>query len=173
MPGSSPRSARVAGKRSGRDDVHSPNRNGLCGKDRCSDSPSDEIFTDDRPPLSQTVRIRRIPELPPRTFCRAVSTDILHFPARVVVTPARTLPIVLEELSGVEAADDHAHADLGPSAAALRPPASEPRPAHGRRDHCHGSRGPSLDGTWVVSLGPAPTVVVKGVRIYVLWLAET
>jgi hypothetical protein len=32
---------------------------------------------------------------------RAVSTNIQHFPARVVVTPARTLPIVLEELSGV------------------------------------------------------------------------
>jgi hypothetical protein len=32
---------------------------------------------------------------------RAVSTDILHSSARVVVTPVRTLPIVLEELSGV------------------------------------------------------------------------
>jgi hypothetical protein len=31
----------------------------------------------------------------------AVATDILHFPARVVVTSAQTLPIVLEELSGV------------------------------------------------------------------------
>src|SRR6266849_6649429 len=41
-------------------------------------------------PISATVRAGR-----------AVHTDILHFPARVVVTPARTLPIVLEELSGV------------------------------------------------------------------------
>ncbi len=31
--------------------------------------------------------------------CRAVPRDIPHFPARVV-TPARTIPIVLEELSG-------------------------------------------------------------------------
>jgi len=31
---------------------------------------------------------------------RAVRTHLPHFPARVVVTPARTIPIVLEELSG-------------------------------------------------------------------------
>ncbi len=36
----------------------------------------------------------------PRTFCRAVPTNILHFPARIVVTLV-ALPIVLEELSGV------------------------------------------------------------------------
>ena len=36
-----------------------------------------------------------------RVPSRAVPTDILHFPARVVVTRGRTLPIVLEELSGV------------------------------------------------------------------------
>jgi len=32
---------------------------------------------------------------------RAVPTDILQFPARVVVRSAQTLPIVLEKLSGV------------------------------------------------------------------------
>jgi hypothetical protein len=38
---------------------------------------------------------------------RAVSTDILHFPARVAVTPARTLSIVLEEFERRdETADD-------------------------------------------------------------------
>jgi hypothetical protein len=53
---------------------------------------------------------------------RAGPTDILHFPARVVVTPADA-PIVFEQLTGVrETADDQVHADHGPSAAALRPP---------------------------------------------------
>ena len=81
----------------------------------------------------------------------AVRTDILHFPARVVVTP---LPIILEESErSEETADDHFHADYGPPAAALRPPASESRPTNRGRDHRHGSRGPSLDGARVAGPG--------------------
>jgi hypothetical protein len=61
---------------------------------------------------------------------RAVCTNILHFPARVVVTSEDALhrPRGVEGREGT--ADDHFHADHGSLAAALRPPASEPRPTH-------------------------------------------
>src|SRR5712691_6583325 len=86
-------------------------------------------------------------------FSRAVPTDILHFRARVVVTPedAPHRPRGVEQRKG--RADDHFHADHGPLAAALRPPASGSRPTHGGRDDRHGSRGPSLDGPWVARQG--------------------
>ena len=54
-------------------------------------------------------------------------------------------------------ADDQVHADLGPSSAALRPPASESRPPHRERDRRHEPRRSPLDARgW---LGAAPTVV--------------
>ena len=79
----------------------------------------------------------------------AIPTDIQHFPARVIVSPADALnrPRGVERRVGT--ADDHFHADYGPPAAALRPPASESRPTHRGRDYRHESRGPSLDGPWV------------------------
>src|SRR2546427_3997667 len=82
------------------------------------------------------------------TSSRAVPTDILHSPARVVVTPADAphRPGGVERREGT--ADDHFHADHGPPAAALRPPASESRPTHRERDRRHGPRSPSLDGAW-------------------------
>jgi hypothetical protein len=89
----------------------------------------------------------------------AVPTDILHSPARVVVMSGSDAPIVLEELSGVmKTADDCVHADHGRPAAALRPPPSESRPTHRRRDRRHETRSPcSTTRGW---LGAAPTVVV-------------
>ena len=80
---------------------------------------------------------------------RAVCTNILHFAARVVVTSEDALhrPRGVERREGT--ADDHFHADHGSLAAALRPPASEPRPTHRRRDRRHRPRSPSLDGAWV------------------------
>ena len=79
----------------------------------------------------------------------AVRTDIRHFPARVVVTSEDALhrPRGLEQREGT--VDDHAHADHGSLAAALRPPASESRPTHRRRDRRHGPRSPPLDGACV------------------------
>src|SRR5438093_7804358 len=69
---------------------------------------------------------------------------------RIAVTSARTLPIVLEELSdGRKQADDRFHGDHGPPAAPLRPPPSASRPRHGGRDRRHGPRSPSLDGAWL------------------------
>src|SRR5713101_5449902 len=89
----------------------------------------------------------------PRVRSGAVPTDILHFPARVVVTPADAAlrPRGVERREGT--ADDHFDADHGPPAAALRPPASESRPTHRVRDCRHGSRSPSLDGAWVAWRG--------------------
>jgi hypothetical protein len=40
-------------------------------------------------------------------------------------------------------ADDHAHGDSSPPAAALRPPGLGSRPTHGGREYRYGSRGPS------------------------------
>src|SRR5438128_2163018 len=82
-------------------------------------------------------------------YCAAKPTDILHLPARVVVTPADAphRPRGVERREGT--ADDHFHAEHGPSAAALRPPASESRPTHRGRDRRHGPRSPSLDGAGV------------------------
>ena len=90
---------------------------------------------------------------------RAVFTDILHLPARVVVTAADHLTSADAPQCprGVErrerTADDHPHDDHGPPSAALRPPASGSRPTHRGRDHRHGPRGPSLDGPWVARQG--------------------
>src|SRR6266849_10717910 len=83
----------------------------------------------------------------------AVPTDILHFPARVVVTPADAphRPQGAAQREGT--ADDHFHADHDPHAAALRSPASESRPTHRGRDRRHGPRSPSLDGSWVAPRG--------------------
>ena len=83
---------------------------------------------------------------------RAVSTDILHLPARVVVTAADRLSSANGPQCprGVErrerTADDHPDDDHGPPSAALRPSASGSRSRHRERNHRHGSRGPSLDG---------------------------
>ena len=86
------------------------------------------------------------------TFRRAVSTDILHLPARVVGTAADRLtsadgpqcPRVVERRK--RTADDHPHDDHGAPSAALRLPASGSRPRHQGPDHRHGSRRASLDG---------------------------
>ena len=84
-----------------------------------------------------------------------MSTDILHLPARVVVTAADRLTSTdgPQCPRGVErrkrTADDHPHDDHGAPSAALRPPASGSRPTHRGRDRRHGPRGPSLDGAWV------------------------
>src|SRR6516165_4866280 len=90
--------------------------------------------------------------LPPTVQCvrtRAVPVDILHFRARVVVTP-EDAPHRLPRVERREGrADDHFHADHGPLAAALRPPAPESRPTHRGRDRRHGPRSPSLDGAWL------------------------
>jgi hypothetical protein len=89
----------------------------------------------------------------------AVSTDILHLPARVVVITMAHLtsadaPRCLRRVERRErTVDDHPHEDSSPPSAALRPPASGARPTHGGRDHRHGSRGPSLDGPWVAWQG--------------------
>jgi hypothetical protein len=95
------------------------------------------------------------------TLWRAVPTDILHFRARVLVTP-EDAP---HRSRGVERrkgrADDHFHADHGPLAAALRPPASESRPTHRRRDRRHGPRSPSLDGAWVARTGKGTSRVYR------------
>ena len=89
---------------------------------RCTSSrwPTDRSLRDVRPDAGA----RASPALLKgwRDFQRAVRTDILHLHARVVVTPADA-PIVLEELSG-----GREQADRPPPAAALRPPASAPRP---------------------------------------------
>ena len=89
--------------------------------------------------------------LPAVGSCRAVSTDILHLPARVVVTAADRLtsadgpqcPRVVERRQ--RTADDHPHDDHGAPSAALRPSASGSRPGHRGRGHRHGSRGSSLE----------------------------
>src|ERR1700681_4900908 len=52
-----------------------------------------------------------------------------------------------------ETTDDQVLADHGPSAAALRPPASESRPAHRRRDRRHGPWRPPFDGAWLAGRG--------------------
>jgi hypothetical protein len=61
---------------------------------------------------------------------RATSTNILHFPARVVVMPADAPHCSrgVERHEGT--AENHVDADHGPPTASLRPPASESRPAH-------------------------------------------
>jgi hypothetical protein len=86
-----------------------------------------------------------------RQLYGAVPTDILYFPARLS-SRRRTLPFVLEELSGVrEGPMIISMPTTARSSAARRPPASESRPTHhsgsmaeacpkGRR----GSRGASL-----------------------------
>jgi hypothetical protein len=91
---------------------------------------------------------------------RAVPTNILHFPARVVVTERRpvsrrrTTFHILEELSGAsERPMIIPHDDHWAASAALRPPASRSRPRHRGRDHRHGSRNPSLDGPWLAWQG--------------------
>src|SRR6202140_178048 len=84
---------------------------------------------------------------------RAVRTDLPHFPARVVVTPADAPHRFRGVERREETADDQVHADHGPSAAALRPPASASRTAHRRRDRRHGSRRPPLDGAWLAGCG--------------------
>src|SRR4029453_12067785 len=87
--------------------------------------------------------------------------DILHLPARVVVTTVEHLtsadaPRCLRRVERRErTVDDHTHDDSSPPSAALRPPASGSRPTHGGGDHRHGSRGPSLDGPWVARQGTA------------------
>ena len=87
----------------------------------------------------------------PREYNGVVRTNILHFAARVVVTSEDALP--LHRARGVErgegTADDHFHAEHGSLAAALRPPASESRPTHRRRDRRYRPRSPSLDGAGV------------------------
>jgi hypothetical protein len=85
-------------------------------------------------------------ELSPRTFCtfrRELSSQwrTAHVGGR------RAMSSRVERRK--RTADDHVHVDDGPSAAALRPAASESRPTHRGRDHRHGSRGPALDGPWV------------------------
>src|ERR1700681_889203 len=85
--------------------------------------------------------------------CRAVRTDLPHFPARVVVTPADAPHRFRGVERREETADDQVHADHGPSAAALRPPASASRPPHRRRDHRHGPRRTSLHGAWLAGCG--------------------
>ena len=82
---------------------------------------------------------------------RAVRTDLPHFPARVVVTPADAPHRFRGVERREETADDQVYADHGPSAAALRPPASASRPPHRRRDHRHRPRRPSRDGAWLAS----------------------
>jgi hypothetical protein len=90
---------------------------------------------------------------------RAVSTDILHLPARVVVTAADRLTLAdgPQCPRGVErrkrTADDRPHDDHGAPSAALRPPASGSRPRHRGPDHRHGRRGSSLDGPWLARQG--------------------
>jgi hypothetical protein len=85
-------------------------------------------------------------------FIGAVPTDILHLPARVVVTPADApRPRGVERREGT--ADDRPHADQSPPAAALRPPASASRPTHWGRDRRHEPRSASLDGAWVARRG--------------------
>src|SRR6202140_3044991 len=84
---------------------------------------------------------------------RAVRTDLPHFPARVLVPPAHAPHRFRGVERREETADDQVHADHGPSAAALRPPASASRPPHRRRDHRDGPRRPSLDGAWLAGRG--------------------
>jgi hypothetical protein len=76
----------------------------------------------------------------------AVCSDILHLPARVLVTVADRprCPRGVERRE--RTADDDPHDDHGAPSAALRPPASGSRPPHRGRDHRHRSRDPSLDG---------------------------
>src|SRR6202163_3818052 len=85
--------------------------------------------------------------------CRAVRTDLPHFPARVVVTPADAPHRFRGVERREETADDQVHADHGPSSAALRPPASASRSPHRERDRRHGPRRPSLDGAWLAGRG--------------------
>ena len=84
-------------------------------------------------------------ELSPRTFC----TFPRELSSRRAVAPHRPRGVERRE----QTADDHVHADHGPPAAALRPPASASRPTHRRRDRRHGPRRPSLDGAWVAGRG--------------------
>jgi hypothetical protein len=67
----------------------------------------------------------------------AVPTDLRHSPTRVVVTPADApnRPRGVERREAT--ADDHFHADHGPPAAPLGPPASESPPTYRGRDHGH------------------------------------
>jgi hypothetical protein len=84
----------------------------------------------------------------------AVRTEILHFPARVVVTSARTLPIVLEKLSGVRKRPMIVSMPTtARPQAALRPPPSAFRPTHRGRDRRHGPGSPSLDSAWLAGRG--------------------
>jgi hypothetical protein len=76
----------------------------------------------------------------PRASCRHAGSDASHRP--------------LEELSGVRKRLMSMSMPTSPRPQQpLRPPASEPRPAHGRRDHRHGPRRPSLHGAWLVECG--------------------
>jgi hypothetical protein len=84
-----------------------------------------------------------------------VSTDILHFSARVVVTPADAF--VKADAShrsrGVErhegTADDHFHTDHSPPAARLRPPATEFSSSASGTGPSPRTSESSLDGAWV------------------------
>jgi Resolvase, N terminal domain len=96
----------------------------------------------------------------------AVSMDILHFPARVVVTAAtishRRTSARFGELNGVSerqmiTPDD----DSGPTTAALRSPTPRSRPTHGERDDRHRLGIPrSTTRGW---LEKAPKVVVRAI----------
>jgi hypothetical protein len=108
---------------------------------------------DVRPPGAPTTERGGAPSA--LTSCRAVSTGILHLPARVVVTTAtirhRRTPRMSSEFERRQrTADDHPH---GSSSAALRSPASGSRPTHGEREYRLGSRSPSLDGPWMARAG--------------------
>src|SRR5262245_43914088 len=85
----------------------------------------------------------------------AVSTNILHVQARVLVATAGRSHVGTRT-SGVRGlerrpltVDDHPRADYETRAEALRSSASRSRPAHRERHRRHGSRRPALDGPGV------------------------
>ena len=88
-----------------------------------------------------------------KTDRRAVPKHILHFLARVLVTSADASHPRRKVERLVNTADDHYHADYGPPAAALRPPASDSRSTHRGPDRRHRPRSSSLDGAWVAERG--------------------